>query len=157
MPEPKQVGGEPDELVQLAAPGDEPILLELFNDPDPLVRETVLKGLKTIGEPGDSQPLLALLADPEPNVRAAVLKQLAEHPAPRLVTPLAEYVARETDPDLVVHTVRVLRELSGSSSLKVLIKLLEHDNWSVRADAVEAIGKKLQNSNMGKLTTRRWA
>ena len=140
-----------DELVQLAAPGDEPLWLELFNDPDPLVRETALKGLNAIGDSGDAQPLLALLADPEPNVRAAVLKQLAEHPASRQVAPLSEYVARETDPDLVVHAVRVLRELNSAKALKVLVKLLEHENWSVRAEAVEAIGKKLQYSPMGNL------
>jgi HEAT repeat protein len=140
-----------DELVQLAAPGDEPLLLELFNDPDPLVRETALKGLNAIGDSGDSQPLLALLADPEPNVRAAVLKQLAEHPTSRLVAPLSEYVARETDPDLVVHAVGVLRELNSAKALEVLVKLLEHENWSVRAEAVEGIGKRLQDSNMGKV------
>ncbi|MFI5456338.1 MAG: HEAT repeat domain-containing protein [Isosphaerales bacterium] len=140
-----------DELLQLAALGDEPLFLELFNDPDPLVRETALKGLNAIGDAGDSQPLLALLADPDPNVRAAVLKQLAEHPAPRFVSALSEYLARETDPDLVVHAVRVLRELNGSKALKVLVGLLEHENWSVRAEAVEAIGKKLENSNMGSL------
>ncbi len=91
------------------------------------------------------------MADPEPNVRAAVLKQLAEHPSSRLVPGLAEYVARETDPDLLGHAVRVLGELGGSKSLKVLVNLLAHENWSVRAEAVEAIGKKLQNSNMGNL------
>jgi len=140
-----------DELVQRVAPGDEPLLLELFNDPDPLIRETALKGLNAIGDSSDSQPLLGLLADPEPNVRAAVLKLLAEHPASRLASPLSEYVARETDPDLVVHAIRVLRELNSSKALKVLVKLLEHENWSIRAEAVEAIGKKLQNSYMANL------
>ena len=137
-----------DELLALAAPGDEGLFLELFNDSDPLVREMALKGLDSIGESGDSKPLLALLGDPEPNVRAAVLKQLAEHPAPGLAGELAAYVARETDPDLVVHAVRVLRAQNGARALKVLVDLLEHENWGVRAEAVEAIGNKLSNFNM---------
>ena len=98
---------------------------------------------------GDSQPLLALLADPEPNVRAAVLKQLAEHPVPGSLAALSQYLARETDPDLVVHAVRVVRELTSSKALRVLIEQLGHSNWSVRAEAVEAIGKKLENTYMG--------
>jgi HEAT repeat protein len=140
-----------DELTRVAASGDEPLCLELFNDPDPLVRETALKCLNAIGDSGDSQPLLALLADPDPNVRAAVLKQLAEHPAPRSLSALSLYLARETDFDLVVHAVRVVRELNGSKALKLLVDQLEHPNWNVRAEAVEAIGKKLENSNTGRL------
>ncbi len=138
-----------DELLQRAAPGDEPLFLELFNDTDPLVRESALKGLSAIGAAGDAQPLLALLADPEPNVRAAVLKQLAEHAPPRVTPAIADYVAREKDPDLVVHAVRVLREQGGPKPLTVLLGLLEHEHWSVRAEAVEAIGKKLENNYMG--------
>jgi HEAT repeat protein/thiol-disulfide isomerase/thioredoxin len=140
-----------DELSRIAAGGDEPLCLELFNDPDPLVRETALKCLNSIGDSGDSQPLLALLADPEPNVRAAVLKQLAEHPAPGSLAALSQYLARETDPDLVVHAIRVVGELASSKALKVLIEQLGHSNWSVRAEAVEAIGKKLENSYGGSL------
>jgi HEAT repeat protein/thiol-disulfide isomerase/thioredoxin len=136
------------ELLAQAASGDEGLFLELFNDSDPLVRELALKGLDTIGESGDSKPLLALLADPEPNVRAAVLKQFAEHPSPGLTAELSTYVARETDPDLVVHAVRVLREQNSARSTKVLVGLLEHENWAVRAEAVEAIGKKLSDSTM---------
>jgi HEAT repeat protein/thiol-disulfide isomerase/thioredoxin len=135
-----------DELSRIAAGGDEPLCLELFNDPDPLVRETALKCLNAIGESGDSKPLLALLADSDPNVRAAVLKQLAEHPAPGSVPALSEYLSRETDPDLVVHAVRVVGELSGSKALKLLVDQLGNANWNVRAEAVEAIGKKLENS-----------
>ncbi len=137
-----------DELLALAAPGDEGLFLELFNDSDPLVRELALKGLDAIGESGDSKPLMALLADPEPNVRAAVLKQLAEHPSPGLTAELAAYVARETDSDLVVHAVRVLREQNSDKAMKVLVDLLEHENWVVRAEAVEAIGKKLSGQNL---------
>jgi HEAT repeat protein len=140
-----------DELLTLAAAGDEGLFLELFNDSDPTVRETALKGLDAVGEAGDSKPLLALLADPEPNVRAAVLKQLAEHPAPGLTAELAKYVARETDPDLVVHAVRVLGGQSGTTALKTLVDLLSHENWSVRAEAVEAIGKKLSNVDMNRI------
>ena len=78
-----------------------------------------------------------------------MLKQLAEHPAPGSLAALSQYLARETDPDLVVHAVRVVRELTSSKALRVLIEQLGHSNWSVRAEAVEAIGKKLENTYMG--------
>jgi HEAT repeat protein/thiol-disulfide isomerase/thioredoxin len=133
-----------DELVQLASADDEALWLELFSDPDPLVRETALKGLNAIDSSGSSKALIGLLADPEPNVRAAVLKQLAERPSSRLVARLEEYVAKETDPDLVVHAVRVLREIKDVKALKVLIDVLKHPEWSVRAEAVEGIGKQVE-------------
>ncbi len=133
-----------DELTQLATADDEGLWLELFSDPDPLVREIALKGLNSLGNSGGSQALIGLLADPEPNVRAAVLKQLAEHPSARQVARLKEYLAKETDPDLVVHAVRVLREIQDPKALPILIEVLKHDKWSVRAEAVEGIGKQVE-------------
>ena len=127
----------------LAAAGDEGLFLELFNDSDPLVRETALKGLDAVGEAGDRKPLLALLADPEPNVRAAVLKQLAEHPAPGLAAELANMSLARPTPTWSCTPCGSCGGQSGTNALKTLVELLEHENWSVRAEAVEAIGKKL--------------
>src|SRR5206468_439406 len=106
-----------DELAGLASTGEDGLWLELFSDPDPLVRESALRGLAATGAADASGALIGLLDDPEPNVRAAVLKQLAEHPSAGVVPRLAEYVAREGDPDLVVHAVRVLREVGDKKAL----------------------------------------
>lgn len=129
------------ELAARATAGDGPLLLELFSNPDALVREISLRALRSVGGASADEALLGLLQDPEPNVRAAVLKQLTEKPAPELIARVAEYAAGETDADLLVHAARVFRSSATEASIGALRKLLEHPNWRVRAEAAEAIGE----------------
>ena len=128
------------ELAARAAAAEEPLLLELFGDADPLVREASLKALHAPGGERVSEALIRLLDDPEPNVRAAVLKQLAESPAASIVSTVAKYAAGEQDADLLVHAVRLLRATGGKATADSLMKLLEHASWRVRAEAAEALG-----------------
>jgi len=130
-----------DELVSRCGAADEPLLLELFSDPDGLVREIALRGLQKVGGSQVSSALIRLLQDPEPNVRAAVLKQMAESPSAKVVQHIAEYVVTEPDPDLVVHAIRVLRATKGKAAAECLMTLFRHPNWQVRAEAVEALGE----------------
>ncbi len=95
-----------EELAERASPRDEALLLELFADPDALVRETSLRGLKSVAGARASSALVKLLDDPEPNVRAAVLKTLAENMPDSLVPKIAAYAIKEADADLVVHALR---------------------------------------------------
>ena len=132
-----------EELARMATAAEQALLLELFSDPDPLVRETSLRGLQQIGGPESTSALVKLLDDPEPNVRAAVLKQLAEKPLRTLVPQIAAYVAKERDADLVVHAIRFLRVAKGPDALRCLISLLPHPQWQVRAEAAEAVGQVL--------------
>lgn len=134
-----------DELAKRATAVDEPLLLELFSDPSPLVREICLRALHQLGGENAHSALVRLLADPEPNVRAAVLKQLSEKPPHTLVPRIVEYLATEQDPDLVVHAIRVLREAGGETAIEALTKLLPHESWQVRAEAVEGLGKIIEN------------
>lgn len=135
-----------EELVELAAAEDQPLLRELFSDPNPLVREICLRGMQKIG--GEAQEiLLDLLADPEPNVRAAVLKQLEENPGPGASAKITEYVKTETDADLVGHAVRVLSTLRGQGDLRAtrsLMELLKHERWQVRAEAATSLAKGMR-------------
>jgi HEAT repeat protein/thiol-disulfide isomerase/thioredoxin len=128
------------ELARRAGPADAALLLELFSDPDALVRELSLRALQAVGGPEASTSLLRLLDDPSPNVRAAVLKQFAESPPDRTaILSVGQYAQKETDADLVVHAVRVLRGSANTSAVPALTKLLEHSNWRVRAESVEAL------------------
>jgi HEAT repeat protein len=129
------------ELIQQVTAAEEPLLLELFSNPDPLVRELSLRALHGVAGRRAGSALAGLLRDPDPNVRAAVLKQLAEKPASGMVARVVEYLAGETDTDLVVHAVRVLRSAKGTAAVEPLKKLLKHDSWRVRAEAVEALGE----------------
>ena len=138
-----------DELAKRATAADGRLLLELFSDPDPLVRELSLKALQAVGGADATDALVKLLKDPEPNVRAAVLKQLAESPRGMTAVQIAEYAVGEHDADLVVHAVRVLKQLQGTVATKCLLKLLEHESWRVRAEATEVLGALVSGSSSG--------
>lgn len=129
------------ELPGVVTSGDESLLIELFGHPDAFVRELSLKALHGVGGQRASNELTRLLSDPEPNVRAAVLKQMAEKPSHKVVPQIAEYIARETDPDLIVHAARLLREIKHRDAVECLEKLFTHSSWQVRAEAVEAVGE----------------
>jgi HEAT repeat protein/thiol-disulfide isomerase/thioredoxin len=134
-----------NEFVRTATSQDEALLLELVADPDPLVRELALRGLQAASGEAASKALVKMLADPEPNVRAAVLKQWAEKPAASMLPELETYLAKEKEPDLAVHAVRVLRELGGAAA-PLLVGLTKHVAWQVRAEAAEALGHIEGNS-----------
>jgi thioredoxin-like negative regulator of GroEL/HEAT repeat protein len=138
-PRPRQQAA--DELARLASAADQPLLVELFSDNDPLVREFSLRGLQNVGGKETTAALVKLLADPEPNVRAAVLKQLEEKPDASIVPKLAEYLKTEKDADLLVHAIRFLKAAGGDAATRALVPLLRHESWQVRAEACEALGK----------------
>ena len=137
------------ELAERATVAEEPLLLELFSNPDPLVREISLHVLHESSGHKATVALTRLLRDPDLNVRAAVLKQLAERPSASVVPKIAEYVAAEKDPDLVVHAIRVLRETEGKAALDALTQVLGHDSWRVRAEAAEALGECAKRGHLG--------
>jgi len=137
-----------EELAGQAAAEDQPLLLELFSDPDPLVREISLRGVQAIGGASATAALVRLLDDPEPNVRAAVLKQLAEEPSRAMVPKIAEYLTREKDADLVVHAIRFLKAAAGPEAVKSLLAVLDHPQWQVRAEAAEALGGLVEKDDV---------
>ncbi len=127
------------ELARLASAADQPLLVELFSDNDPLVREFSLRGLQNIGGKETTKALVKLLSDPEPNVRAAVLKQLEEKPDASIIPKLAEYLKTEKDADLLVHAIRFLKAAGGAPAKRALLPMLRHESWQVRAEACEAL------------------
>jgi len=138
-----------EQLAKMATFDDQQLLLELFSDPDPLIREISLRGLEHLGGRQASAALVKLLSDPEPNVRAAVLKQLAEDAPKQLLSRVAEYVKSEKDPDLIVHAIRYFREAKGADAIKALMPLLKHERWQVRAEAAESVGQAIGSLRSG--------
>lgn len=128
-----------EELTARATAADGPLLLQLFSDPDPLVREISLRGLRTVGGKEGAATLVKLLHDPVPNVRAAVLKELAEAPGAEVTDAIIAYTAEEKDTDLIVHAVRVMRAAKSAKAVKCLIGLLGHESWRVRAEAIDSL------------------
>ncbi len=140
--------GAAEELVNLASAPDQPLLTELFSDPDPLVREISLRGLQHIGGKEANAALVKLLADPELNVRTAVLKQLEDAPDADMLPAIVKYLKTEKDPDLIVHGIRFLQESKQPEAIKCLISLLNHESWQVRSEAAAGIGKLMENNRL---------
>lgn len=130
-----------DELSERASRADEKLLLALFSDANPLIRELALRILKRVSGQRANGALVKLLDDPDSNVRAAVLKELAEDPSPRLVPRIAEYVESERDADLIVHAIRFLRAVNEPRSATALLPLFHHPSWRVRAEAAAGVTK----------------
>ena len=128
-------------LVKRAGELDQALLMELFADPDPLVRELALKGLNGLGTEGTEQAMVRLLKDPDPNVRAAVLKQFAESKTKSAVDAVAEYLKSETDSGLVVQAIRFMREVGSNTAVKAIVPFVGHESWQVRAELAESLGK----------------
>ena len=151
--DPRQRQRAAEELAKLAVAIDQPLLLELFSDPDPLVREISLRGLQSIGGKEANAALVKLLADPELNVRTAVLKQLEETPDRDMVPAVIAYLKTEKDPDLIVHGICFLRESKHPEALGCLMSLLSHESWQVRSEAAAGIGKLLENNRYASRTS----
>lgn len=137
-----------DELVEIATKREEALLLELFGDPIPFVRELAMQGLVKVSGTDATGALMQLLDDPDANVRAAVLKQLAAEPVESLVTRISQYAQLETDPDLIVHAIRFLREIQKPEAVKAMSQFLTHASWRVRAEGADGISRLIRKSGM---------
>jgi HEAT repeat protein len=132
-----------ERLRAAAADDAKPVLIELFLDPQPLVRETAMKALRAREGLDVTADLGRLLEDRDPNVRAAVLKELTERPLRELVPRVVALVRRETDEDLLVHACRALGNTPGAAATRCLLSLVRNASWRVRAEALEAFEKKV--------------
>ncbi len=136
------------QLANIATSHDEELLLAIFSDPAPLIRELALRALKqTSGEQANSA-LVRLFDDPEPNIRAAVLKELAESPTSQLVPKIAAYARQEHDPDLIVHAIRFLREVKEATAVAALLGMFEHPSWRVRAESADGVARLLKDHDL---------
>ena len=133
-------------LVDRATLLDQSLLLELFADSDPLVRELSLKGLNQVGAKETDAILAGLLNDPDPNVRVAVLKQFADSESTSMVPAVSKYLETEKDDALIVQALKYLKSVSESVSsadrvLAPVLRFTEHESWQVRAEVAETLGK----------------
>ena len=142
-------------LVKRAGELDQALLMELFADSDPLVRELALKGLNGLGSEDTEKAMVRLLKDPDPNVRAAVLKQFAESETKSAVDAVAEYLETETDSGLVVQAIRFMREVGGSTAVEAIVPFTDHESWQVRAELAESLGKIDEDDLTSKVKTTR--
>jgi len=117
-----------------------PVLRELVDDPDPLVKESALYALKTVGGDDATQAMAVLLKVKDPGLRVAAAQSLGQTKSRAAAKHLAAAVS---DPDESVATVAIaaLEESGAKGEDKALIAALSDKRWRVRAAAAEVIGK----------------
>lgn len=115
-------------LVDRVTSADQNLLLELFSDSDPLVRELSLKGLQEVGSRETDATLGRLLNDPDKNVRAAVLKQFATAEASHMAGRVVEYLQTETDAALIVQALRFMKTVGGDDAVTAVLKFTDHES-----------------------------
>jgi len=121
---------------------DQPMVDELSQDTDPVVRESTVVKLQELGELQKSERLERMLADRSPSVRTAVLRQLTENPEDTSIAKLIEYTDRETDEDLLVYATKTLGLLGSQAGAdEALIRLARNVSWRVRAASLDAMGQ----------------
>jgi HEAT repeat protein/thiol-disulfide isomerase/thioredoxin len=135
-------------LLRGATSQDQPLVDELSQDSDPLIREASVNTLQSLGGLRDRACLTRLLSDKSPSVRTAVLRVLAESPDDGSIETLIEYIGRETDEDLLVYATKTLGHLGEQAGVEAaLCRLATNESWRVRAAALDAMKAKLDDSH----------
>jgi len=117
-----------------------PALRELIDDPDPLIKESTVHALKTVGGAAALDATAILLKAKDTNLRMVAAQALGQSKNKNAGKYLAAAV---TDPDEVVATVAIaaLEEIKATDQQATLVKCLSDERWRVRAAAAEALGE----------------
>ncbi|MCU0711213.1 MAG: thioredoxin domain-containing protein [Pirellula sp.] len=135
-------------LAQKLSKDDSRLLIALIEDQDSVIREASVEVISKVDSENAADWLDRLLRDPDRNVRGMSLKTLAPSLSTRAFPIVAKYLPTETDENLIVQGFKFLGSESNYNLEKEylgLIPFLEHDQWRIRAEATEFLGKQLQN------------
>lgn len=118
-----------------------PILQDLLNDENPLVREAACEAIISISG-GAGTVLLKpfLTSETDINVTFSALRALGQTKSPRAVMALLPFLDHENE-DLVIVTLEGLAKLKYTLLSKQLTPRLSDPRWRVRVAALEAIAE----------------
>ncbi len=128
--------------VRLGSAGESalPVLRELINDGDGLVREAASRALTKVGGADAMAATAVLLEANDANLRMVAAQQLGESGD----AAAARYLIKAIDdPDELVATVAIaaLEQIKATSAGDALTAALDDPRWRVRAAAAETLGK----------------
>ncbi|MFN7291099.1 MAG: thioredoxin domain-containing protein [Pirellula sp.] len=137
-------------LAQKLSKDDTRLLNALIEDQDSVIREASVEIISKVDIENAADWLERLLKDPDRNVRGMSLKTLAPSLSSAALPIVASYLPTETDENLIVQGFKFL---STQTNYKIetaylgLLPLLEHEQWRIRAEATEFLGKQLKNQS----------
>jgi len=119
------------------------ILLELLEDPDPLLRESAVDALIKTGRRNVAPPLAAHLAvESDRNVAYTILRGLGKLRSKRGLAALSEHISNN-DEDIAIVAIEGVKRLGipTDQAKKNIIAALDDDRWRVKIAAISAAEK----------------
>lgn len=135
-------------LAQKLTVDDSRLLEALIEDQDSVIREASVEVIAKVDSNNVEIWLERLLRDPDRNVRGMSLKTLAPSLSTTAFPIVAKYLPTENDENLIVQGFKVLSSQTNYNLEKEylgLIPFLEHEQWRIRAEATEFLGKQIHN------------
>lgn len=114
-------------------------LAGLREDPDPLVRLAVSRGVTTIGDPAGGAVLEHLSVDPDLRVRAASIEGFAVLGLSPAGQSIALAGLQATDWEVRKASINALAHASADVAVNPLLEMVHDDNQDVRKAAVQAL------------------
>lgn len=135
-------------LAQKLTVDDSQLLHALIEDQDSVIREASVEVIAKVDSNNVANWLERLLRDPDRNVRGMSLKTLAPSLSTTAFPIVAKYLPTENDENLIVQGFKFLGSQTNYNLEKEylgLIPFLEHEQWRIRAEATEFLGKQIHN------------
>lgn len=112
---------------------------KIQTEPDPLVRESIVKAVAGFRTPLASQVLTAGLQDSAPLVRRRCCTVIGERGDATLATALAETAQNDSDLDVRIEAVRALGGMPSPETNTALIAAMEANDPAIQFAAVQSM------------------
>lgn len=119
-------------LGRLGDPRAIPYLVEIADDPEPIVRMDVLMALGRLHADDAQQVIIDGLADPAPVVRMAAAEALGRLGDPTIMPRLWEVLDQDPEPEVRMHTAESLAMLGDENVASRIPQVLRDVSWRVR-------------------------
>lgn len=110
-------------------------------EPDPLVRDAIMKSVAKYNTPLAGQVLTAGLQDVDPLVRRRCCELLGERGDPASTAALADTLRNDTDQDVRIEAVRALGNVRSPETNAALVAALESRDPALQYAGVQSLSK----------------
>ncbi|TWT77667.1 HEAT repeat protein [Posidoniimonas polymericola] len=110
-------------------------------EPDPLVRDAIMKSVAKFKTPLAGQVLTAGLQDADPMVRRRCCELLGRRGDPASTAALAETLRNDTDQDVRIEAVRALGNVRSPETNAALVAALESRDPAMQYAGVQSLAK----------------
>jgi HEAT repeat protein len=121
---------------------------QIQSEPDPLVREAIVKSVSRFQTPLAAQVLSAGLKDTDPLVRRRCCQLIGERSEASQAAALASVLQSDSDLDVKIEAVRALGHIQSPETTAALIGALESEDPALQFAGVESM-KKVSGKDYG--------